>query len=41
MTPQQSDLSLEKLVSDSTPNVGDTVTFSLVISNAGTSNATE
>ncbi|SNR15460.1 conserved protein of unknown function [Tenacibaculum jejuense] len=40
ITPQQSDLSLEKLVSDSTPNVGDTVTFSLVISNAGTSNAT-
>ena len=40
ITPQTSDLSLVKSVSDSTPNVGDTVTFSIVVSNAGSNDAT-
>ncbi|WP_299628319.1 Ig-like domain-containing protein, partial [uncultured Tenacibaculum sp.] len=39
-TPQTADLSLVKSVSDGTPNVGDTVTFSLAISNAGANAAT-
>ena len=34
-TPQQADLSLTKTVSDPTPNVGDTVTFTVTLSNAG------
>src|SRR5207253_2104688 len=34
-TPQQADLSLSKTVSDSSPNVGDTVTFTLTLSNQG------
>ncbi|WP_299716788.1 hypothetical protein, partial [uncultured Tenacibaculum sp.] len=40
ITPQTADLSLVKSVSDGTPNVGDTVTFSLAISNAGANTAT-
>ena len=40
VTPQTSDLSIEKTVSDSTPNVGDVVTFSIAISNAGSVAAT-
>ncbi|WP_046759387.1 DUF11 domain-containing protein, partial [Kordia jejudonensis] len=39
-TPQISDLSLTKTVSDASPNVGDTVTFSLVINNDGPNAAT-
>ncbi|WP_248723555.1 gliding motility-associated C-terminal domain-containing protein [Seonamhaeicola sp. ML3] len=35
VTPQTSDLSINKTVSDATPNVGDTVTFTITISNAG------
>ncbi len=40
ITPQQVDLSLEKLISNATPNVGETVTFTINISNAGTTTAT-
>ncbi|WP_158447845.1 PKD domain-containing protein [Aquimarina longa] len=35
VTPQQSDLSIEKLVSTSTPNPGEVVTFTINLSNAG------
>ena len=38
--PPQSDLSLIKDVSNSTPNVGDTVTFTIVVSNDGPDDAT-
>ncbi len=38
--PIQADLSLTKLVSNTTPQVGSTVTFTLVVSNAGPSTAT-
>ena len=38
--PQQADLSLEKSVSDSTPDVGSTVTFTLTITNLGPNVAT-
>jgi len=34
------DLSLSKTVSNGTPNVGTNVTFTVIVSNAGTSNAT-
>ena len=34
MTPQQADLALTKTVSDATPNVGDTVTFTVTANNA-------
>jgi uncharacterized repeat protein (TIGR01451 family) len=39
-TPQQSDLVLTKTVNDATPNVGDTVTFTLTLSNNGPDTAT-
>uniref|UniRef100_UPI002610507A DUF11 domain-containing protein n=1 Tax=uncultured Tenacibaculum sp. TaxID=174713 RepID=UPI002610507A len=35
ITPQTADLSLVKSVSNSTPNVGDVVTFTLLVANAG------
>src|SRR5262249_51180854 len=34
-TPQQADLALAKAVSDARPNVGDTVTFTVALSNLG------
>mgnify|MGYP000076608294 CR=1 FL=1 len=37
---QQSDLSIVKSIDNTTPNVGDTVTFSLVVTNAGPDAAT-
>jgi uncharacterized repeat protein (TIGR01451 family) len=40
VTPQQSDLALAKTVSDATPNVGDTVTFTVTLTNNGTDPAT-
>ncbi|MDT0558503.1 gliding motility-associated C-terminal domain-containing protein [Ichthyenterobacterium sp. W332] len=40
ITPQTSDLSIEKIVSDGTPNVGDVVTFTINVSNAGSVDAT-
>ena len=40
LTPQQADLALTKTVSDATPNVGDTVTFTVTASNAGPDAAT-
>ena len=40
MVPQSADLSLVKTVSDSTPNVGDTVLFAITVDNAGTDDAT-
>ena len=36
----QSDLSLTKIVSDDTPNVGDNITFTLTVANGGTAGAT-
>ncbi|CAM1333637.1 gliding motility-associated C-terminal domain-containing protein [Tenacibaculum aestuariivivum] len=38
--PQRSDLSILKTISDSSPNVGDTVTFTLTVTNAGPDVAT-
>lgn len=40
VTPQSIDLSLTKQVNDSTPNVGQNVTFTVTVANAGPSNAT-
>ena len=40
ITPQQVDLSLTKDVDNSTPNVGDNVVFTIILSNAGPSDAT-
>ncbi|WP_405209328.1 PKD domain-containing protein [Aquimarina sp. LLG6339-5] len=40
VTPQTSDLSISKVVSDPTPNVGDVVTFTITLSNAGSNAAT-
>ena len=39
-TPQQADLAVTKIVSDSTPNVGDTITFTVTLSNSGPNSAT-
>src|SRR5262249_46765537 len=40
VNPQEADLALTKTVSDPTPNVGDTVTFTVTLSDTGPSNAT-
>jgi uncharacterized repeat protein (TIGR01451 family)/LPXTG-motif cell wall-anchored protein len=40
VTPQQADLALTKTVNNATPNVGDTVTFTVTLSNAGPDAAT-
>jgi uncharacterized repeat protein (TIGR01451 family) len=39
-TPQQADLAVTKTVSDPTPNVGDTITFTVTVSNNGPDSAT-
>jgi uncharacterized repeat protein (TIGR01451 family) len=39
-TPQGADLGLTKIVSNQTPNVGDVITFTVTLSNAGPSTAT-
>ena len=40
MTPQQADLALAKTVSDPTPNVGDTITYTITLTDNGPDNAT-
>jgi uncharacterized repeat protein (TIGR01451 family) len=40
VTPQSADLSFVKSVSNSAPNVGDTVTFTITVTNAGPNDAT-
>uniref|UniRef100_UPI000830CBCE DUF11 domain-containing protein n=1 Tax=Pseudotamlana agarivorans TaxID=481183 RepID=UPI000830CBCE len=40
ITPQTADLSINKIVNDNTPNVGDAITFTINLSNAGTVTAT-
>jgi uncharacterized repeat protein (TIGR01451 family) len=35
VTPQQADLALAKIVSNATPTVGDTITFTITLTNAG------
>jgi large repetitive protein len=40
VTLQSADLSINKTVNNATPNTGDTVIFTVTVSNAGTSNAT-
>ena len=40
VTPQQADLALAKTVSNPTPNVGDTVTYTITLSNNGPNDAT-
>ena len=39
-TPQQADLAVTKSVSNPTPNVGDTITFTITVANAGPDTAT-
>ena len=39
-TPQQADLALTKTVSNPTPNVGDTITFTVTLTNNGPTTAT-
>ena len=39
-TPQQADLALTKTVSNPTPNVGDTITFTVTLTNTGPDAAT-
>ena len=39
-TPQYADLAVTKVVSDATPNVGDTITFTVTLSNLGADTAT-
>ncbi len=39
-TPQQADLALTKTVNDTTPNVGDTITYTITLSNNGPDPAT-
>src|SRR5262249_20141449 len=39
-TPQQADLAVTKSVSDATPNVGDTITFTITLTNFGPNPAT-
>ena len=39
-TPQQADLAVTKTVSDATPNVGDTITFTVTLTNQGPDTAT-
>ena len=39
-TPQQADLAVAKTVSNPTPNVGDTITFTVTLTNAGPDAAT-
>jgi len=40
VTPQNADLAVNKIVNDATPNVGDTVTFTISVANAGPDAAT-
>ena len=40
LTPQQADLALAKAVSDPTPNVGETITYTVTLSNIGPNAAT-
>ena len=40
MTPQQADLALTKTVSDPTPNVGDTITYTVTLTDNGPDAAT-
>ncbi|WP_299840499.1 hypothetical protein, partial [uncultured Tenacibaculum sp.] len=40
VVPEQSDLSIVKVISDSTPNVGNVVTFTVTVTNAGPDPAT-
>ena len=40
-TPQQADLAVTKTVSDPTPNVGDTITFTVTLTNNGPDAATD
>ena len=40
-SPQQADLALTKTVDDSTPNVGDTITYTITLDNGGPERATD